>query len=53
MRTAEKVYEGPSFVCESIIFGGKELVFFDVVDFDEIYVDAVSKIAIYLLDVEA
>jgi len=52
MRTTKKVYECSSFVGESIIFGRKELIFFDVVDFNEVYVDAVSKISIYLLSVE-
>ena len=52
MRTAKKVYEGSPFVGESIIFGRKEPVFFDVVNFNEVYVDAVSKISIYFLNVE-
>ena len=52
MRTAEKVYEGSSFVGESIIFGRKKLVSLDVVDFNEVYVDAISKISIYFLNVE-
>lgn len=52
MRTAEKIYEGSPFVGESIIFGRKELIFFNVVNFNEAYVDAVSKISIYFLNVE-
>jgi hypothetical protein len=53
MRTFEKVYERSSFVGESIVFGGEELVFINVVDFDEAYVKAVSKISIYLLNIES
>jgi len=52
MRTAEEVYEGSSFVGESIIFGRKEHIFINVVDFYEVYVNAVSKISINLLNVE-
>jgi len=52
MRTVEEVYEGSSFVGEPVIFGRKELVFVNVVDFYEVYVNAVSKISINLLNVE-
>jgi hypothetical protein len=42
----EEGYEVFSFLGEPIIFGGQELVFFDVVNFQQICFDAVSQVSV-------